>query len=61
VKTLILGLIVGLAFGYFWGFGDAAAGRTNVARRALNRFGVTTIERTHRRKEAAIDSTGATR
>jgi hypothetical protein len=61
VKTLLLGLIVGLAFGYFWGYGEAAAGRPNVARRALNMFGVATVERTHRRMEAAIDSTGANR
>ena len=57
MKTLILGLILGVAIGYFWGFGDAAAGRANVARRTLNKFGVTTIEHSNRRIEAAIDST----
>lgn len=59
MKTLILGLILGLAVGYFWGYGEAAAGKPHVARRALNKFGVSTVERTHRRMEAAIDSTGA--
>jgi hypothetical protein len=57
MKALILGLIVGLTVGYVWGFGDAAAGRPNVARRTMNRFGVRTIERGNRRIEAAIDST----
>jgi hypothetical protein len=59
MKTLVLGLIIGLAAGYFWGFGDAAAGRPNVAQRVLNKFGVETVKRGNRRIEAAIDSTGA--
>jgi hypothetical protein len=59
MKTLILGLIIGLSAGYFWGFGDAAAGRPNVAQRVVNKFGVETVKRENRRKEAAIDSTGA--
>jgi hypothetical protein len=59
MKTLVLGLIIGLACGYYWGYGESAAGKAHVGRRVLNQFGVSTIERTHRRKEAAIDSTGA--
>jgi hypothetical protein len=59
VKTLILGLIVGLACGYVWGYGEGTTGKPHVGRRALNKFGVSTIERTHRRMDAAIDSTGA--
>ena len=59
MKTLILGVIVGLGLGYVWGFGDAAAGRPNIARRTLNKFGVAAIERGNRRIEAAMDSTGA--
>jgi hypothetical protein len=59
VKTLILGLVLGLGLGYFWGFGDAAAGRPDIARRTLNTFGVATIKRGNRRVEAAIDSAGA--
>jgi hypothetical protein len=59
VKTLILGLIVGLAAGYAWGYGEAAAGKPNVARRVMVKFGAATVERGNRRIEAAIDSTGA--
>ena len=58
MKTLILGLIIGLAAGYFWGFGDAKAGRQNVAERVVGKFGVETVKRGNRRMEAAIDSTG---
>lgn len=59
MKTLTLGLIIGLAAGYFWGFGDAAAGRPNVAQRVVNRFGAESVKGGNRRIEAAIDSTGA--
>jgi hypothetical protein len=59
MKTLILGLIIGVAAGYFWGFGDGAAGRPSVVQRVLNTFGVETVKRGNRRIEAAIDSTGA--
>ena len=59
MKTLILGLIIGVAAGYFWGFGDAAPGRPSVAQRVLIKFGVETVKGSHRRLEAAIDSTGA--
>jgi len=58
MKTLILGLIIGVAGGYFWGFGDAKAGRQNVAQRVVGKFGVETVKRGNQRIEAAIDSTG---
>jgi hypothetical protein len=61
VKTLILGLIIGLAAGYFWGYGEAAAGKASVGRRVMVKFGASTVERTHRRREAAVESAGATR
>ena len=59
MKGLIFGLILGLAGGYFWGYAESAGGKPHVARRVVSKFGVSTVERTHRRMEAAIDSTGA--
>jgi hypothetical protein len=59
MKTLILGLIIGVAAGYFWGFGDGTAGRPSVTRRVLNKFGAETVKRGNQRIEAAIDSTGS--
>ena len=61
MKTLILGLIIGLAAGYFWGYGEAAARKPNVARRVMVKFGASTVDRRNRRIEAAVDSAGATR
>jgi hypothetical protein len=58
VKTLILGLIIGLGAGYFWGYGEAAAGKPNVARRVMVKFGAANVERGSRRMEAAMDSLG---
>jgi hypothetical protein len=58
VKALIVGLILGLAGGYFWGYHEGRAGKPHVARRVMVKFGAATVERGHRRIEAAIDSTG---
>ncbi len=58
MKALILGVIIGLAGGYAWGYGDAAAGKAHVARRVMVKFGAATVERSNRRMDAAIDSTG---
>ena len=39
MKPLLLGLVLGLAVGYWQGFGDGKTGRDNIAVRALNKFG----------------------
>jgi hypothetical protein len=36
-------LIVGLALGYHWGYGDGNGGRPTVASRALERFGTSKV------------------
>jgi hypothetical protein len=61
MKTLILGLIVGVALGYFWGYGEATAGKPNVALRVMNKFGASTVKQGTRRREAAVDSAATTR
>jgi hypothetical protein len=44
MKPLIVGLLLGLAVGYWQGFGDGKTGRDNVAVRALNAFGAGKIK-----------------
>ena len=44
MKPLIVGVLLGLAIGYWQGFGDARHGRDNIAVRALNAFGVSKIK-----------------
>jgi len=43
MKPLIVGLLLGLAVGYWQGFGDGRTGRDNVAVRTLNAFGAKRI------------------
>jgi hypothetical protein len=43
MKPLFLGLLLGMAVGYWQGFGDGRKGRDNVAVRVLNAFGVSKI------------------
>jgi hypothetical protein len=44
MKRLILALIVGVAMGYSWGYGDGTGGRGTIAMRTLNRFGTSKIK-----------------
>jgi hypothetical protein len=44
MKPLIVGLLLGLAVGYWQGFGDGRTGRDNIAVRTLNAFGVAKIK-----------------
>ena len=57
MKPLIVGLLLGLAVGYWQGFGDGRTGRDNVAIRALNAFGVGKIKAAQdRRARTAEDA-----
>ena len=58
MKSLVVGLLVGLTAGYAWGYVEAAADKPHIARRVMVKFGAATIERTTRRTEEAIDSVG---
>lgn len=57
MKKVLLALLVGLAMGYWWGYGEAHDGLDNVAVRTLNKFGAANIKnaqaaREEREKEA---------
>lgn len=51
MKPLIVGLLLGLAVGYWQGFGDGKKGRDNVAVRVLNAFGVGKIKAAEESRE----------
>lgn len=53
MKPLIVGLLLGLAVGYWQGFGDAKRGRDNVAVRVLNAFGVNKVKAAEESRERA--------
>jgi CO/xanthine dehydrogenase Mo-binding subunit len=44
MRRLIIGLIVGAAMGYHWGYDEGSAGKPSVASRMLDHFGTTTIK-----------------
>jgi hypothetical protein len=43
MRRAIVALIVGLAVGYRWGYGDGNGGRPTVAARALDQFGTSKV------------------
>jgi hypothetical protein len=43
MKPLLFGLVLGLAVGYWQGWGDGKSGRDNIAVRTLNAFGASKI------------------
>jgi hypothetical protein len=43
MKRAILALLVGLALGYRWGYGDGDQGRPSIVARTLDRFGTSKI------------------
>jgi hypothetical protein len=51
MKRVIVALLVGLAAGYHFGFGDATDGRESIVLRTLDRFGTSKI----RNAQAAQD------
>jgi hypothetical protein len=51
MKPLIVGLLLGLAIGYWQGFGDGKQGRDNVAVRVLNAFGASKIKAAEESRE----------
>jgi hypothetical protein len=44
MKRLVLGLIVGAAIGYSWGYGDGKDGHESVAARTLDKFGFSKLK-----------------
>ncbi|HKO16961.1 MAG TPA: hypothetical protein VJU87_12030 [Gemmatimonadaceae bacterium] len=55
MKPLLVGLLLGLAVGYWQGFGDGKSGRDNVAVRALNAFGVSKVKAAEEAREKRVE------
>jgi hypothetical protein len=51
MKPLIVGLLLGLAVGYWQGWGDGKKGRDHVAVRVLNAFGASKIRAAEESRE----------
>lgn len=44
MKRVVIALIVGLAAGYSWGYGDGDNGKGTIVERTLERFGTSKIK-----------------
>lgn len=54
MRRMIVALIVGLALGYHWGYGDGNGGRPTVASRALEQFGTSKVRAAQQANEKRI-------
>jgi hypothetical protein len=58
MKPLIVGLLLGLAVGYWQGLGDGRRGRDNIAVRTLNAFGVGKIKAANEARTRTAEDAG---
>jgi hypothetical protein len=59
MKKLIVVLIVSLAAGYYWGYGEGSRGEDNVATRVLGKFGVAKVQRAQQQREKGLRDASA--
>jgi hypothetical protein len=54
MRRAIVALIVGLALGYHWGYGEGNAGMKSIASRTLDRFGTSKVRAAQEANEKRI-------
>ncbi|MGH7616692.1 MAG: hypothetical protein ACREPM_05635 [Gemmatimonadaceae bacterium] len=55
MKRVILALIIGLAVGYKWGFGDGTGGQPSIVERTLDRFGTAKVKAAQDAREKRVE------
>ena len=55
MRRVIVALIVGLAIGYHWGFGEATDGMPSIVERTLERFGTAKIKAAQDARNRRVD------
>jgi len=55
MKRVILALIIGVAVGYNWGFGDGTEGRPSVVERTLDKFGTSKVKAAQEAREKRVE------
>lgn len=55
MKRVILALIIGLALGYKWGWGDGTDGRASIVERTLDRFGTSKVKAAQEARQRRVD------
>jgi hypothetical protein len=55
MRRVIIALIVGIAIGYNWGFGEGTDGKPSVVERTLERFGTSKIRAAQEARDRRVD------
>jgi hypothetical protein len=55
MKRVIVALIIGIAVGYSWGFGEGADGKPSVVERTLDRFGTSKVRAAQEARQRRVD------
>ena len=54
MRRLVVGVIVALALGYSWGYGEGASGKPTIVARTLDRFGTSKIKAAQDAREQRV-------
>ena len=55
MKRVILALVIGVAVGYKWGFGDGTDGRPSIVVRALDKFGTSKVRAAQQARDKRVE------
>ncbi len=55
MKRVVLALVLGVAFGYNWGFGEGHDGKASVVTRTLERFGTAKVKAAQDAKNRKVE------
>lgn len=55
MRLFVFALIIGLAVGYHWGYGDASGGKHDLATRVLDHFGASKLRQENATTERRIE------
>ena len=54
MKRVIVALIIGVAMGYRWGYGEGTEGRPSIVTRTLDRFGTSKVKAAQEAQEQRV-------
>ena len=55
MRRAVVALIIGLALGYHWGYGDGSSGQPTVVTRTLDRFGTSKVRAAQEAQERRVE------
>ncbi len=55
MKKMFVALIIGLAMGYYWGYGEGSTGMPSIAIRGLNHFGASKVKAAQEAREKGVE------